>query len=83
MAPRNVVARANLAEALVGLGRFDEALSELHRAANEEPFAPEPRINLVLAYRKAGNRVEMRKQLTILRQLHPAAARDVAAKHHL
>ena len=83
MAPRNVVARANLAEALVGLGRFDEALSELHRAANEEPFAPEPRINLVLAYRKAGNRVEMRKQLTILRQLHPVAARDVAAKHHL
>jgi len=25
----------------------------------------------------------MRKQLTILRQLHPVAARDVAAKHHL
>jgi hypothetical protein len=32
---------------------------------------------------KAGNSKEMRKQLTILRQLHPAAARDVVAKHRL
>ncbi len=41
------------------------------------------RIGLVLAYRTAGNAAEMRKQLTILRQLHPIAARDIAAKHRL
>ena len=40
-------------------------------------------IGLVLAYQAAGNATEMRKQLTILRQLHPVAARDVAAKHQL
>jgi len=83
MEPHNVVARANLAEALVGLKRFDEALGELRRASDEQPFAPEPRIALVLASRAAGNTTEMRKQLTILRQLHPAAARDIAAKHGL
>jgi tetratricopeptide (TPR) repeat protein len=83
MDAHNVVVRANLAEALVGLKRFDQALAELHRAADERPFAPEPRIGLVLAYRAAGNTTEMRKQLTILRQLHPVIARDVAAKHLL
>jgi protein O-mannosyl-transferase len=83
MDAHNVVARANLAEALVGLRRFDEALGELRRASDEQPFAPEPRIGLVLAYRAAGNTAEMRKQLTILRQLHPIAARDIAAKHRL
>jgi len=83
MDTHNVVARANLAEALVGLGRLDEGIAELRRAAAEEPFAAEPRIGLVLAYRRAGNTKEMRKQLTILRQLHPAAARDVVAKHRL
>jgi tetratricopeptide (TPR) repeat protein len=83
MDAHNVVTRTNLAEALVGLKRFDEALAQLHRAADEQPFAPEPRIGLVLAYRAAGKTTEMRKQLTILRQLHPAAARDVAAKHQL
>ena len=82
-APDNVVARTNLAEALVGLRRFDEALRELRRATDEQPFAVEPRIGIVLAYWKAGNPKEMRKQLTILRQLHPAAAHDVVAKHRL
>ena len=83
MDAHNVVARANLAEALVGVGRYDEGIAELRRATGEEPFAPEPRIGLVLAYRKAGDTKAMHKQLTILRQLHPAAARDVATKHRL
>jgi protein O-mannosyl-transferase len=83
MDAHNVVARTNLAEALVGLRRFDEALGELRRASDEQPFAPEPRIGLVLAYRAAGNPTEMRRQLTILRQLHPIAARDIAAQHRL
>src|SRR5207247_2381534 len=81
MDTHNVVARANLAEALVGLGRLDEGIAELRRAAAEEPFAAEPRIGLVLAYRRAGNTKEMRKQLTILRQLHPAAARAPCRSH--
>src|SRR5438094_234557 len=80
---RNVVARANLGRALAGLGRYDEAITEFRRAAEEQPFAPEPRIGLVLAYRDTGDVVEMRKHLTILRQLHPAAERDVVARHHL
>ena len=80
---RNVVARANLGGALAGLGRYDDAFAEFHRAAAEQPFAPEPRIGLVLAYRDTGNAVEMRKQLTILRQLHPDAAREIVARHHL
>src|SRR5881296_2264419 len=80
---RNVVARANLGGALAGLGRYDEAITEFRRAAEEQPFAPEPRIGLVLAYRDTGDVVEMRKHLTILRQLHPAAERDVVARHHL
>lgn len=80
---RNVVARANLGGALAGLGRYDEAIAEFRRAAEQQPFAPEPRIGLVLAYRDTGDVVEMRKQLTILRQLHPDAATAVAARHHL
>src|SRR5439155_209727 len=51
---RNVVARANLGGALAGLGRYDEAITEFRRAAEEQPFAPEPRIGLVLAYRDTG-----------------------------
>jgi Flp pilus assembly protein TadD len=80
---RNVVARANLGEALLGAGRVDEAIGELRRATDEQPFAPEPRIAIVLAYQKGGNSVEMRKHFTILRQLHPTTARDLAAKHRL
>jgi Flp pilus assembly protein TadD len=79
----NVIARANLGQALVGSGHFDEGLAELRRAADEAPYAPEPRIGLVLAYRKAHNTVELRKQMTILRLLHPAAVADLAAQHKL
>jgi protein O-mannosyl-transferase len=79
----NYIARTNLAEALVGLGRFDEAFRELRRAADEQPFAPEPRIVFVRAYKAAGNTTEMHKQLTILRQLHPSLARDMTAQHQL
>jgi Flp pilus assembly protein TadD len=80
---RNITARANLGGALAGLGRLDEALAEFRRGAVQDPFAEEPRIGLVLAYRETGDTVEMRKQLTILRQLHPATARDVVARYRL
>ena len=80
---RNVVARTNLAEALVGIKRVDEAITELRQASAEQPYAPEPRIGLILAYRAAGATAEMQKHLTILRQLHPVAGRDLAAKHRL
>jgi Flp pilus assembly protein TadD len=80
---RPVVARANLGGALAGLGRYDDAIAEFQRAATAEPFAPEPRIGLVLAYRDTGNAAEMRKHLTILRQLHPDTARSVSARHGL
>ena len=80
---RNIVARSNLGGALAGLGRYDEALAEFRSAAEEQPFAVEPRIGLVLVYRDMGNVVEMRKQLTILRQLHPDAAREIVARHDL
>ena len=73
------MARTNLGAALAGVGRLDEAIAEVRRAADEEPFAEAPRIVLVRAYRKAGKTAEMHKQLTILRQLHPAMARDATA----
>jgi Flp pilus assembly protein TadD len=79
----NVAVRTNLGAALVGLGRLDEAIWELLRAVEEAPFAEAPRILLVHAYQKEGKTAEMRKQLTILRQLHPAMTRDLAAKHGL
>jgi protein O-mannosyl-transferase len=79
----NVIARANLGQALVAVGRFDEAIAELRRATDEQPFAPEPRIAIILAYHKARKTAEMRKHLTILRQLHPVTARDLAATHRL
>jgi protein O-mannosyl-transferase len=74
------VTRANLGEALLGSGHVDEAIVELRRATDDWPFQLEPRKVLVLAYREARNGVEMRKQLTILRQLHPLAAKDLALK---
>jgi len=77
----HVVARTNLGAALLGVGRLDEAIGELRRAAEQDPFAEAPRIVLARAYQKAGKTVDVQKQLTILRQLHPATARAVAAKH--
>ena len=74
------VIRANLGEALVGSGHVDEAIVQLRRTIDEWPFQIEPRTVLILAYRQAHNAVEMRKQLTILRQLHPVAAQDFASK---
>jgi Flp pilus assembly protein TadD len=79
----NAVARANLGQALIGSGRLDEGLAELRHAADEAPYAPEPRIGLVLAYCKAHNTVELQKQMTILRLVHPAAVADLAAQHKL
>jgi hypothetical protein len=61
----------------------DEAIAELRRATDEWPFQLEPRKVLILAYREAQDRVQMRTQFTILRQLHPFAARDLARKHNL
>jgi len=77
------VIRANLGEALLGSGHIDEAIVELRRATDEWPFQLEPRKVLLLAYHEARNGVEMRKQFTILRQLHPLAAQDLALKHKL
>jgi hypothetical protein len=77
------VIRAHLGEALLGSGRIDEAIVELRRATDEWPFQLEPREVLILAYHEARNGVEMRKQFTILRQLHPLAAQDLAPKHKL
>ena len=77
------VIRAHLGEALLGSGHIDEAIVELRRATDEWPFQLEPRKVLLLAYHEARNGVEMRKQLTILRQLHPLAAQDLALKHKL
>jgi Flp pilus assembly protein TadD len=80
---RNVTARANLGGALAGLGRLDEAIEEFHRAAAQDPYAEEPRIGLVLAYREAGNVTETRKHLTILRQLHRATAQNITTRYGL
>ena len=77
------IIRANLGEALLGSGHIDEAIVELRRATDKWPFQLEPRKVLVLAYHEARNGVEMRKQFTILRQLHPVVAQDLALKHKL
>jgi Flp pilus assembly protein TadD len=76
---RNIVARTNLGAALVGTGRTDEAIVELQHTLDQEPFAEAPRSVLVRAYEKLGNTVEAHKQLTILRQLHPATATSAGA----
>ena len=81
MNERNVVARTNLGAVFVGLGRFDDAIAVLRRATDEDAYAEAPRRVLVDAYRHTGNTVEMQKQLTILRLLHPATARALAANH--
>jgi len=81
--PRNVTIRSNLGGALAGLGRTDEAIAQFRRAREQDPFADEPLSGLVLAYRDKGNVVEMRKHLTMLRQLHPDTARNLVARHKI
>jgi len=56
---RNLVARANLGRPSRDW-RYDEGHHGVSPAAEQQPFAPEPRIGFVLAYRDTGRCREMR-----------------------
>ncbi|TAM84327.1 MAG: tetratricopeptide repeat protein [Acidobacteria bacterium] len=53
--PEMVAARANLATALVSLGRFDEAIAQYQMALKEEPDNSSLRFNLALACFRKGD----------------------------
>jgi len=76
--PSNQLTRANLGAALAGTGQLDAAAREFHRAAARDAFAVEPRVGLVRVYVQQGKLEEARKHYTILRQLHPKDAEQLA-----
>ena len=76
--PSNQLTRANLGAALAGTGELEAAAREFHRAAARDAFAVEPRVGLVRLYLQQGKRDEARKHYTILRQLHPKEAEQLA-----
>jgi len=76
--PSNQLTRANLGAALAGTGQLDAAAREFHRAAARDAFAVEPRVGLVRVYLQQGKRDEAHKHYTILRQLHPKDAEQLA-----
>jgi tetratricopeptide (TPR) repeat protein len=53
--PEIVSARANLATALVSLGRFDEAIAQYQLALKQAPGNPSLRFNLALTYFRKGD----------------------------
>jgi Flp pilus assembly protein TadD len=63
-----------LGQALVEQGRPAEAIGPLRRAVTLAPWAVRAHVSLVLAYRDIGRADLVREELTVLRQLDPAAA---------
>src|SRR5690242_1314389 len=61
--PEMMAARANLAAALVSLGRFDDAIAEYQKALKEEPGNPALLFNVALTY---FGRATTRKRLSSL-----------------
>jgi len=64
--PEIVSARANLAAALVSLGRFDDAIAQYEAALKQLPGNPDLRFSLALAYYRKGDFVEAGRRFASL-----------------
>lgn len=65
-------ARITLGRALVRLGRAEEAVEHLQRAALLAPANPEPHYQLALAYRRLGKRDLAERENKIVKEIHAA-----------
>jgi len=65
-------ARITLGRALVRLGRAEEAVEHLVRAAALAPGNPEPHYQLALAYRRLGKPVLAERENEIVKEIHAA-----------
>jgi len=68
--PNLYEARVTLGRALILMGRSDEALEHLRRAAELAPDNPEPHYQLSLAYRRLGNKDQSAAELAIVKRIH-------------
>ncbi len=64
--PEVVSARANLAAALVSLGRFDDAIAQYEEALKQLPGNPDLRFSLALAYYRKGDYTEAGRRFASL-----------------
>jgi tetratricopeptide (TPR) repeat protein len=73
--PEVTAAHANLAGALVALGRFDEAIAQYRIALQQAPGNPALQLNLALAYFKQGNVSKAAGLFTALHDAEPGNER--------
>ncbi len=73
--PEIVTARANLATALVSLGRFDEAITQYQLALKEAPSNSSLRFNLGITYFRKGDFRQATEQFAALYQKDPSNVR--------
>ncbi|HVG32767.1 MAG TPA: tetratricopeptide repeat protein [Pyrinomonadaceae bacterium] len=65
-------ARITLGRTLVRLGRAEEAVEHLERAAALAPRNPEPHYQLALAYRRLGKLAQAERENEIVKEIHAA-----------
>ncbi|HEV2912502.1 MAG TPA: tetratricopeptide repeat protein [Pyrinomonadaceae bacterium] len=63
-------ARITLGRALVRMGRAEQAVEHLERAAALAPDNPEPHYQLAQAYRRLGKRAEAERENGIVKEIH-------------
>jgi Flp pilus assembly protein TadD len=68
--PNLYEARVTLGRALISMGRSDEAIEHLRRAAELAPDNPEPHYQLSLAYRRLGNKDQSAAESAIVKRIH-------------
>lgn len=73
--PEMMAARANLAAALVSLGRFDDAIAEYQKALKEEPGNPALLFNVALTYFRKGDYAQAAQQFAAIHDSEPANVR--------
>lgn len=73
--PEMVAARANLAAALVSLGRFDEAIAQYQTALKEEPGNRSLQFDLAIAYFRKGDYMQAAQRFAAIHDREPANVR--------
>ena len=73
--PEMVAARANLATALVSLGRFDEAIAQYQMALKEEPRNGSLQLNLALTCFRKGDYIQASRWFAAIHEKEPANTR--------
>ena len=73
--PEIVAARANLAAALVSLGRFDEAIAQYQTALKEEPGNRSLQFDLAIAYFRKGDYLQAAQRFAAIHDREPANVR--------